>query len=307
MNQSRRKKVVACCVATVMAFTASLHAQCASDIDESGQVDGGDIGMMLGSWGPCSAKCQADLNGDSLVDGADLAHVLSDWGLGLGEDRDADGIPDDCDDYVEVATTIFELDFEDRQVGIYTESMLDEDWNDPSWSNGIDVGRVSVVATDDRSNLALAVLYPEGEFGTSATGAQWKLDLDGSFEHVRVSYRLQFTNDFDFVRGGKLPGLIGGQGNTGGGIPTGTDGWSARMMWRTNGAITQYVYHPDQPQNYGEDFPWEADGEQAVFESDRWYSVTHKIRMNTPGENDGSIHAWIDGVLALSVEGHALP
>ena len=163
----------------------SLFAQCASDLDGSGQVDGADIGIVLGSWGPCSAECDADLNRDALVDGADLARVLSDWGLGLGEDRDADGIPDECDDLVEVATTIFDLDFEDHQVGLYTESMLEEDWNDPSWSNGIDVGRVSIVATDDRSNLALAVLYPEGEFGTSATGAQWKLDLDGSFEHVQ--------------------------------------------------------------------------------------------------------------------------
>ena len=65
---------------------------------------------------------------------------------------------------------------------------------------------------------------------------------------------------------------------------------------------SQYAYQPDQPQNYGEDFTWEIDGEQAVFESDRWYSVTHEIRMNTPGENDGSIRTWIDGVLALSVE-----
>jgi hypothetical protein len=72
-------------------------------------------------------------------------------------------------------------------------------------------------------------------------------------------------------------------------------------MWRTDGAITQYVYHPDQPQHYGEDFPWEIDGEQTSLERDRWYTVMHEIRMNTPGENDGSIRTWLDGTPALFV------
>ena len=30
-------------------------------------------------------------------------------------------------------------------------------------------------------------------------------------------------------------------------VPDGTDGWSGRMMWREDGAATQYLYHPDQP------------------------------------------------------------
>ena len=282
--------------------TATSHGQCRSDIDHSGLVDGGDIGALLGSWGPCNQSCPADFNGDLQVDGADLALVLSDWGLGSGEDKDGDGIPDDCDDVIQETTLIFTADFQHHKPGAYSEFMLDDDWNNPSWSNGVEEGRVSVVRTDQESNIALAVLYPEGEYGTSQTGAQWKLDLEGSYEHVRVSYRLRFTNDFDFVRGGKLPGLIGGDGNTGGGIPNGTDGWSARIMWRTDGAITQYVYHPDQPENYGEDLPWKIDDQQAHFAIDQWHTVTHEIRMNTPGNNDGSITTWLDGIPALQAE-----
>ena len=303
MKTRGRHLVTGCVMSGALLAGLSAHGQCASDLDQSGLVGGGDLAVLLGAWGPCASPCIADLDGDETVDGADLSRLLADWGLGGGEDLDGDGIPDACDDRVEIATTIFEIDFEQREAGPYTEAMLDVDWNEPPWSGGVEEGRVSVVTTEDGAGRALAVGYPAGEYGTSETGAQWKLDLEGSYEQVRVSYRLRFVDDFDFVRGGKLPGLIGGAGNTGGGVPTGTDGWSARMMWRTDGVMSQYVYHPDQPQNYGEDFFWEIDGEPARFESDRWYTVTHEIRMNTPGEQDGSIRSRLDGVPALSVDG----
>jgi hypothetical protein len=43
-------------------------------------VTGADIGVMLGSWGPCGATCAADLNGDGSVTGADLGVLLGEWG-----------------------------------------------------------------------------------------------------------------------------------------------------------------------------------------------------------------------------------
>ena len=73
------------------------------------------------------------------------------------------------------------------------------------------------------------------------------------------------------------------------------------MMWRTEGSIVQYVYHPDQPGGYGEDLPWSSDGESIQFERDRWYTLQHEITMNTPGEYDGVIRTWLDGQPALTV------
>ena len=51
----------------------------AGDIDGDGDVDGGDLGILIATWGTCSA-CAADLNGDGTVDGADLGIVLSTFG-----------------------------------------------------------------------------------------------------------------------------------------------------------------------------------------------------------------------------------
>jgi len=52
---------------------------CLGDLGGDGGVDGSDLAIVLGSWGPC-ARCTADLDGDGLVGGSDLAVVLGNWG-----------------------------------------------------------------------------------------------------------------------------------------------------------------------------------------------------------------------------------
>ena len=52
---------------------------CPTDLDGNGLTDGGDLAVVLGSWGSCSA-CAADLDGSSSVDGGDLAVLLGSWG-----------------------------------------------------------------------------------------------------------------------------------------------------------------------------------------------------------------------------------
>ncbi len=55
---------------------------CAGDVSGDGTVNGIDLGILLSSWGPCSAgSClQADLDGSGIVDGADLGILLGGWG-----------------------------------------------------------------------------------------------------------------------------------------------------------------------------------------------------------------------------------
>lgn len=55
---------------------------CPADLDGNGDVDGGDLAILLGSWETCSDcnNCPADLNLDCEVDGADLAILLASWG-----------------------------------------------------------------------------------------------------------------------------------------------------------------------------------------------------------------------------------
>lgn len=47
------------------------------DLDLDGDVDGADLSVLLGSWGP--GPSDYDLDGDDVVNGADLAKVLAGW------------------------------------------------------------------------------------------------------------------------------------------------------------------------------------------------------------------------------------
>jgi len=52
---------------------------CPGDLNGDGDVDGGDLGTLLGVWGDASGFPSADLNGDGSIDGADLGLLLSCW------------------------------------------------------------------------------------------------------------------------------------------------------------------------------------------------------------------------------------
>jgi len=53
---------------------------CPADLNGDGEVNGADVGLMIGQWGAC-ADCAADLNGDGMVDGADFGLLIGAWGL----------------------------------------------------------------------------------------------------------------------------------------------------------------------------------------------------------------------------------
>jgi hypothetical protein len=198
---------------------------------------------------------------------------------------------------------IYHNDLDDDPVGTYTVANLAADWNDPPWNNGVSEGRVSIIdGNDARSGRSLRVLYPAGTVGPWDNGAQWRLVLGQDHAELFCSYWLRFRPGFDFVLGGKLPGLVGGAANTGGDPPDGTDGWSARMMWRQKGKVVQYVYHPDQPGPFGEELPWDVGG-QRYFTPGVWHHVEHRVVMNSPGRHDGLIQGWFDGELALDARG----
>ena len=217
-------------------------------------------------------------------------------------------------------TVIFEQNFDARQAGPYTDDDLDADFDQPRFNNGVTEGRVRVVSGPEAfggTGSALATFYPAGVHGTRETGAQWPYEFDQSYEEATLSYRVRFAPGFDFVRGGKLPGLAGGTAPTGSTQATGFNGWSGRMMWRTNfngvsgqpqqltsGGIT-YAKHTDSGfagdgRQEDRNFFFNPDGSQTEFVADQWYQITQRIVMNTPGEFNGIQQIWIDGVMVIN-------
>ena len=86
----------------------------------------------------------------------------------------------------------------------------------------------------------------------------------------------------------------------------GTDGWSARGQYdvaapvgnpfANHTTIGNYVYHADMEGTFG-DTEFYTDHCGGILDQNRWYSVEQYVQLNTPGENDGIIRAWVDGRL----------
>lgn len=203
------------------------------------------------------------------------------------------------------------ISFNNLPLGPYTSDQINKDWNTPKRIMGANSGRANIVNDPlDQSRKVLEIKYPKGKVGQEEDGggAQWRLRFDQTFNKCAIEYQVMFPEGFDFVKGGKLPGLSGGASPGGGKKSDGSDGFSARIMWREQGEIFQYMYwmerSPDK--RWGDDLPWtDINGDQKPlrFIAGKWHTLKTEITMNTPGQRDGNITSWFDGKLALSCIG----
>lgn len=142
----------------------------------------------------------------------------------------------------------------------------------------------------DQGKEVLQVKYLKGKIGPTQGGLQKKFKLDKKHDEYWVEYSVKFNKKFNFLRGGKLPGLVGGTMPVGGEKSLG--GFSARIMWRKKGSVYQYLYYEgkDPSMKWGEDLAWNV-----KFKPGKWHRLKTRIKMNTPGRKDGIIQSWFDG------------
>ena len=156
------------------------------------------------------------------------------------------------------------------------------------------------ISENSHNNRFLAVLIPENQYGP-IIGASWKVPLTDSVDECFLSYRLMFSDDFDFVKGGKLPGMAGGTANTGGSVPNGEDGFSVRMMFWEDGKLSFYIYHPEQKGTFGDRLFWKnKHGDTVKCVSGEWHTITHYIKLNEKNKKNGILNGWLDGELVYS-------
>lgn len=181
---------------------------------------------------------------------------------------------------------------------------------------GADASLIGDVAQETRIvNGELRAEYKKDDAGGYAGGFLFDPYFDG-VEEAYLEYKVKFDDNFFWATGGKLPGLGGStQGinseTTGrGAIPSGGrydengTGFSARLMWRRNRDQTNdpyfilYSYFAEKP-----DGTVRKDGDAGdairIFtglEDNKWYTIKQYIKLNTPGQDDGTVIMWIDGV-----------
>jgi hypothetical protein len=164
-------------------------------------------------------------------------------------------------------------------------------------SFGLDISEL-IEDPDAPGGQLLRAFYPSGSAARSSGGPdgglQAYLRLPEPTEVLELGYQVRFADRFEFVKGGKLPGLYGGNGNNGGRIPDGSDGFSTRYMWRADGAGEVYAYLPSS-QEHGTSLGrgcWS-------FPPGEWTTIRQRVQLNGPGEQDGRISVWQDERLVL--------
>ncbi|PCH43755.1 polysaccharide lyase family 14 protein [Wolfiporia cocos MD-104 SS10] len=164
----------------------------------------------------------------------------------------------------------------------------------------------------------LQVTYPDGSFSHDTGGAQlyafWNASdtnsSDTQFHSMLLSYEVAFDTDFDWVKGGKLPGIRGGPDVYGcsGGQPTnGSDCFSTRVMWRTDGQGEVYAYilesdglctDSDVICN-SDDYGTSLNRGSFDFMAGRWNRVTLLVRLNDPDMANGQLSLYYNNMKAL--------
>jgi len=120
------------------------------------------------------------------------------------------------------------IDFKDHKIGLYDVSTFIKDW-DSEPKRGVAEKRCRIVKK--KGEKVLEITIPKGT--TSKGGSFWRLNFPRNLTDVTFEYDVMFGDNFDFVRGGKLPGLGGGRSNGHGATPEDyQNGFSARLMWR---------------------------------------------------------------------------
>ncbi|KAF7792392.1 hypothetical protein EIP86_003429 [Pleurotus ostreatoroseus] len=170
-------------------------------------------------------------------------------------------------------------------------------------------------STGSTSGPVLQVTYPSGSFSHDTGGAQlfslWNTSDGSQFNTMLLTYEVAFDTNFDFVLGGKLPGVRGGpdpDGCSGGNASTGSNCFSSRLMWRKKGQGEVYAYIPETDQMCSQSnfmcnddgFGTSIDRGAFGFLTGQWNLVTMLVRLNSPLTTaNGEVSLYYNNVKAI--------
>ncbi|KJA21065.1 polysaccharide lyase family 14 protein [Hypholoma sublateritium FD-334 SS-4] len=162
---------------------------------------------------------------------------------------------------------------------------------------------------------------PQGGFSFYAPGPA-SVDLTTAKE-ATFGYSVFFPTGFDFNKGGKLPGLYGGDsaeeavGCSGGSRSAAC--FSARLMWRTAGAGELYTYLPPYTESQfavnnrvcdvaplsecNPTYGASVGRGSFKFATGAWTTISERVRLNDVGQANGELELFANGVSVISVTG----
>lgn len=145
--------------------------------------------------------------------------------------------------------------------------------------------------------------YKGGKIGPGGTDVpQTYVKLSKTGDEAVLKYDVYFDKDFDFCRGGKLPGLASDKAISGG--SKATDDFSVRLMWRRGGDGEAYLYVPSalQTDEYKKkctecnDQYGDSVGRGSFkFQRGEWNKIELRLKLNQPGKHNGVLQLSHNG------------
>ncbi len=198
--------------------------------------------------------------------------------------------------------------------GGFEEGFNNEHWRKDwgiKWNSRAD--KNEIIQNAFMGGKSLRVNYPAGGLGPSTTGLQFPIVLrdipnieNGFYQEIYLRYYVKFEKGFDFRKGGKLPGLMGGGDSwirSGGNQPDGTNGWTLRFMWIEDGKIIVYAYVPKSKNGKWGEVKW-GQGIDCDFtvEPGKWHCIEQYVNVGTPNKDNGKLKVWIDGIEKVNID-----
>ncbi|KAG0004525.1 hypothetical protein BGZ80_003405 [Entomortierella chlamydospora] len=184
---------------------------------------------------------------------------------------------------------------------------------------GNDISFVPDPINTSNGTQVMQVAYPKGSYAPSlgpvVGGTQFYATPFGnstSFEKMMVSYDVLFPSGFNWVLGGKLPGVYGGapyDGCSGGAQSTGSNCLTMRYMWRSNGIGEVYAYIPTNS-NFcsnsavlcNDQYGKSIGRGQIYFTQGTWNHLDMVMELNKPaGNQNGTLKVYLNGNSVISM------
>lgn len=198
------------------------------------------------------------------------------------------------------------IDFNSRQASDYTEDMFDTDF-ELHWQRIDGIAKI----IDVNGDMKLAITSPKNEV---KKGIHAGKDLTDATE-LYFLYELTFNANYDFAKGGKLPGLGGlNLTDTNETKPTGCQvegqladrGFSLRSMFREDGRAILYAYYQNNPnialgdgKACGEAFAYQHNGKDFFFQKAKTYLIEQYVKINDANQANGIVTIHVNGFKVL--------
>ncbi|KAI1315356.1 hypothetical protein EDD11_000915 [Mortierella claussenii] len=208
--------------------------------------------------------------------------------------------------------------------GVSADKYVVQNWSTTYKNIAIGGNDISFVADPFgvSSTPVMQLTYPKGSYtpslGPVMGGAQFYATPFGDkspFEKMMISYDVAFPSGFNWVLGGKLPGIYGGtpyDGCSGGIQSTGANCLTMRLMWRPSGSGEVYAYVPadansklcKSPEVMCNDQYGKSIGRgQIYFAAATWNRIDMIMALNEPaGNQNGTLQVYLNGNRVISMD-----